>query len=593
MMPRIFWITLFLSVASIARGQYADVTSPYIKEVLDETVELMNVSKYDSAHQVITGAFVQTEVPISTSELYIMRCLEAEILYYNALFEQGLNTSLWSLEVAEEIGSDRFKGNSHNLIGLFLMNLNRYQEAVSHFKIASSLISSEEKSDFLSQKYHALGNLGECYLKLNKPDSTIFYSLISLDEAQKRDKVRGVGFAKFNMAEAYILKSDFEHAKQMALEGYMLVKDTPHRDVIQYLCSSFMEVYSQTENDDSLNYWMQIGLAENENPLNTDLSRMMFLQESFDVSVKRKDIAYAQDLLAKLNALQVQLNEKQQSQRITILKDYYEKNNQLALAEQQAKAQRDVLQLRTGVLIALSAVALLLIVLFFIFRKNSVQKQRIAALEQKETLFRERNRIASDLHDDIGAALSSIRIYSGAAQKQLASNPDESTRLINRINETSSGLMEQMSDIVWSINPRDDSGQSVALRMKSFASEVLGSLDVQVNYRIDEQFERIRPTSLAKRNLYLIFKEAINNIGKYSNASQVHVELEVKHHEVIMRISDNGAGFDLDQARKGNGLHNMKLRAAALRGILDLTSAPGVGTTIVLHVPLANISDSQ
>src|SRR5690606_30299844 len=145
-----------------------------------------------------------------------------------------------------------------------------------------------------------------------------------------------------------------------------------------------------------------------------------------------------------------------------------------------------------------------------------------------------RNRIASDLHDDIGAALSSIRIYSGAAQKHFQNNPQESEQLIQRINESSTGMMDRMSDIVWSINPKNDNGQSLVLRMKSFASEVLGSLDIKVNYRIDGVVEELKPATLVRRNLYLIFKEAINNISKYSKANEVWVDIKIKEDKLCM-----------------------------------------------------------
>src|SRR5690606_17516523 len=102
-------------------------------------VTYMNRSMYDSAQFVISGVMAQTEIPISKTELYYLHSYESEIMYYNALFEQGLNIALWSLDIANQLGDEMLVGNSENFIGLFLMNLERYAEATGHFKRAVRL----------------------------------------------------------------------------------------------------------------------------------------------------------------------------------------------------------------------------------------------------------------------------------------------------------------------------------------------------------------------------------------------------------------------------------------------------------------------
>ena len=205
----------------------------------------------------------------------------------------------------------------------------------------------------------------------------------------------------------------------------------------------------------------------------------------------------------------------------------------------------------------------------------------------------ERDRIASDLHDDIGASLSSIRIYSGAAQKRFHADPAEAVRLIERINQSSTEIMDRMSDIVWAINPRNDNVESIVFRMKSQAREVLSPLDIQVEYDIDPYTENIQPTMLARRNIYLIFKEAINNITKYSGASEVSVMLRLVGPVLVLSIADNGVGFEIDTASGGNGLSTMRRRAESLHGKLFIHTSPGNGTRLELEVQIATISDSH
>jgi signal transduction histidine kinase len=586
--------------------------SPSIKDVLAAATDYMNHSSYDSAQFVISAAFSQSETAVTETDLYYLHCYEAEVMYYNALFEQGLNSSLRSLELARKLANDTLVGNSENLIGLFLMNLGRKEEALGHLRSATLLLPSGHSNDYLAFQYHALGNLGECFMGLDLPDSALYYSSLSMPEAQRRGRNRGVALAYWNSAEAWLLKGDPHRARDYCLTGVALVQESPHRDVVQTLCTTLMKVYQVMNRTDSVYAWMDHGLVENANPLNTDFSRILFLQQATNTCILLADVKRGAGLLDELNALRQNISGKQQSQRIAILTDYYEKNQKLVLARELDIAQEKEIRLRKLMSVVLGVLALLLCILIFIIYKSFRQRQRIAQLQYKEQLqqaarelelnalqkrleavFAERNRIASDLHDDIGAALSSIRIYSGAAQKQFASNPSESLLLIQRINESSTGMMERMSDIVWSINPKNDSGQSLVLRMKTVASEVLGSMDIQVSYQIDEQVEDLHPSVIARRNIYLIYKEAINNIGKYSGATSAEVRLLISNGTLEMQVNDNGKGFNVQQAQHGNGLSNMSNRAKAIGAYFHISSHAGRGTQILLKVELAKISDTD
>lgn len=585
--------------------------SKEIDDVLKRATAFMNQSKYDSAQYLITSIQAQSDFTITKLEHYYLRCYEAEIMYYNALFEQGLNISLWSLDLAKELNSELLQGNSHNFIGLFLLIMQRSKEAIPQFQAAIRLIPEGQQADYLTKRYHALANLGESYLKIGLLDSVIYYSARSSHAAEALNKVRGKASAQTNIAEAYLLKNDLPRSIAFAIDGYNQVKDTDHRDLIQSFCNTLMRVYEKKQLNDSLNYWMNVGLDENVNPLNTDLSRTGFLQQCIELRIRLGDTKGALDLIGQLNTLRQSLHDKQQSLRVAVLIDYYEQNNKLALSKQLTETQQSELKLRAIIMIALAAVVALILILSFISRKNAKQKQHIAALQHQEELQKsaqelelkafkerfealhsERNRIASDLHDDIGAALSSIRIYSGAAQKHFQSNPVESEKLIQRINESSTGMMDRMSDIVWSINPKNDNGESLVLRMKSFASEVLGSLDIKVTYRIDEEFEALKPSTTVRRNLYLIFKEAINNISKYSEATEVMVILEITDDILRMRIEDNGVGFHVVGGMHGNGLTNMNLRAEAMGATFHISSHKGKGTQLMLMLPVTKISDA-
>jgi signal transduction histidine kinase len=607
-----FSLFLIASVYLSMHGQIPRGLSPVVSDVLIKSTEFMNRSSYDSAQFIISKAFAQTDNPVSELDLYYLHCYESEIMYYNALFEQGLNSSYRALEIATKLKNDTLLGNSENFIGLFMLNLDRLEEASQHLHKAVELIPKNHHNEYLSFQYHALANLGESYLKRKMPDEALLYSRLSIDEAQKEGRTRGVAIAYWNIAEAFGLKSKPDSTIAIALKGLTLVIHSPHRDVVQIFCATLMEAYQQKHLPDSVYSWMNKGLAENSDALNTDFSRILFLQNATDLCVKMKDIDKGVFLLNELNLLERSISSKQQAQRISIIKDYYEKNQKLVVAKELDLAQKQELGLRKTIAIILGALAALLIILIFSFRQSARRKQRIAELQHNdqlrttaremeivslrtrmEAVFSERNRIASDLHDDIGAALSSIRIYSGAAQKHLYTNIEESADLITRINESSSGMMERMGDIVWSINPKNDTAQSLLLRMKTFASEVLGTLDIRMAYDVADSVINLHPTMTARRNIYLIYKEAINNIAKYSKAKNVVVEMSVADDQFVLHITDDGIGFHTGQAQHGNGLANMNNRAKALNGQLHITSHVGRGTKLQFRIDLKMITDEN
>jgi two-component system, NarL family, sensor histidine kinase UhpB len=194
-----------------------------------------------------------------------------------------------------------------------------------------------------------------------------------------------------------------------------------------------------------------------------------------------------------------------------------------------------------------------------------------------------RNNIARDLHDDMGSTLSSINILSQVA---LTEKNGDTQNYLQRIGDQSARMMEDMGDMVWSINPRNDSMRQIIIRMREFATEVFELKNIE--YRFSESVEEGLILSADQRkNIFLIFKETINNAAKYSQASEVEINLHQQDHTLIMFIKDNGQGFDEQKVKAGNGLRNLRERAKEINATLVLKSAVGNGTEVELKVPIA------
>ena len=197
-----------------------------------------------------------------------------------------------------------------------------------------------------------------------------------------------------------------------------------------------------------------------------------------------------------------------------------------------------------------------------------------------------RQKVSRDLHDDIGSTLSTINILSTMAKSKLIEDPVKAGEYISKISDNSSRMMEAMDDIVWSINPLNDSMQRIFARMREFATEVLEAREVEVHFRFDEEANNLTLNMEQRRDIFLIFKEAINNIAKYAHATKVELQVTYKAPQLILLIKDNGKGFDVDKADNGNGLNNMQKRADKLKAIYHITSQPAAGTTIMLQMQI-------
>jgi len=214
---------------------------------------------------------------------------------------------------------------------------------------------------------------------------------------------------------------------------------------------------------------------------------------------------------------------------------------------------------------------------YFIYRQ---QLTKLLAVE------RIRNKVARDLHDDVGSTLSTINILSSMAKTKLLTDPVKTSEYISKITENSQHMMEAMDDIVWSIKPDNDSLQKIVARMREYASGILEPKDIEIYFSVTDDIQDLKLKMETRRDVFLIFKEAINNIAKYAQCTQVEILLSYANKQLLMHISDNGLGFNVDSADSGNGLGNMRKRAEALRGSLQMESSPGNGTHISLGIPV-------
>ncbi|OOQ59542.1 sensor histidine kinase [Mucilaginibacter pedocola] len=197
-----------------------------------------------------------------------------------------------------------------------------------------------------------------------------------------------------------------------------------------------------------------------------------------------------------------------------------------------------------------------------------------------------REKVARDLHDDMGSTLTSINILSEMANVKLPAENSTVKDYLSRISTNSNQMMDAMDDIVWSINPANDTMPKIVARMREYAATVLEPRDIDYTVLNDDKLTAVKLDMDVKRSLFLIFKEALNNLVKYSGATHVKIEFVVSQSGMQLTITDNGIGFDQATASSGNGLSNMRNRAQAMGGNFEISSQPGSGTRLRLKIPI-------
>lgn len=196
-----------------------------------------------------------------------------------------------------------------------------------------------------------------------------------------------------------------------------------------------------------------------------------------------------------------------------------------------------------------------------------------------------RNRISADLHDELGSSLSSISIIGAMAQDNLPGQ-HPSKPLLERMVEEIRQISGSLDDIVWNISPKNDALSSLIARMTRYASELFEARQISFRFTLPDHMEKVRLSMEQRRNFYLVFKESVNNLVKYSNCTEAFVKIAVENKNLLLTIGDNGKGFDTEAPNDRNGLRNLKIRAQDLNGELYIRSTPGKGTVIVLKFPL-------
>lgn len=542
----------------------------------------MDLDHYDSAQVWLNKIHRRESYRKPSLFAYFLTARQAEIYYYNNLRGLGMQEALRARHVATVLNDSILLLDAQNFIGLFHMMAGQYEDAVSQFRLGLVFTRAAKENNAsgyipLSRPLHLYGNLAEAFEKLRQTDSAIFYSKKSLDEANRSENLRGMATATLNLSFAYLVSGEVNRSARLFAE--VVDHAAKGKDFDVELAGYGGLATCAAQRSDRLEALHQLSrgftLLGNYPQLN-DFYKGIFLRHA-EAIYRQYD---EEDALIKTLDTKSKLLEatytRNNRQLQTLLNSGLENEKRildLELAEARASQQLANRRLYIALL-----VVLLVVVMFAAYRYFLRERLRLSSL---------RNKISQDLHDEVGATLSGIAMYSHITEEEVKkARYDEATHLIGLIKGNASTMVSTLSDIVWAVNPVQDTLHALLQRLKDFAFPLTSAAHISLLIDWDDSLVSVRLPMEHRKNIYLIGKEAINNAVKHSGCSTIRVDVDLMVKQLRLKVEDDGVGFESSAPQPGNGMVNMADRADQIRAVLKVVSRTGTGTTIHLECPI-------
>ena len=503
---------------------------------------------------------------------------QASTYYYTGLSRMALQESERVKRFAIELNDSVMIGTGYNLIGLSYMNLDSIEQAIPQFLEGIKYTRQPPYAiDYFtsSKPHHMYGNLAECYLKLGMYEKAKAAAITSKKLATDISWMRGAAVAANALGLAYARSNNIDSAFYFEREAIAISRNAGQPDVTLVSYSALAECFLLKKQFDSVSSLLNRGFQLlRDKPYLNDQFVKQFLNDVIRMSPAIQQPGMQLLALRLKDSIATVLAKKNDAQISMLVKGSVANETRAANLEV-AEARSKQSLTNTRLILALVALGSMIIV-FFLYRRYQVRQLREMEI---------RNRISRDLHDDIGATLSSIQIYGELAGSTLEKDAGHSKKMIGEMTGQTKELMGRMSDVIWSMKPAEDDKNSLTSRVKNYSSELLTPKGIVCEFDIDEPAASRITNPVIRKNILLIVKEAMNNIAKYSKADKATVSLSRKDANIVLRITDNGTGFSTAEHSAGNGLGNMRQRSRESGGDCTIVSAPGMGVSITCTFP--------
>jgi two-component system sensor histidine kinase UhpB len=484
-------------------------------------------------------------------------------LYYLGNYPQELQHCFKALSLAKKMNTEQEIVNAYCMLSDFYYNLGEYNVSLGYMLEVKKMIEHTCPASLSS----VWSGLAKIYEGMGNPDLAIWYGKKALNRLSGKESQldpwqiqRELSGLSWILGHSYAIRKNYDSALYYYRLGIPIARDhLLEVDMIQQNVG-IAAVYKAIDQPDS-------ALRYAQGVLNNKISRaypacrlkaLKLLAAMYESGSKPDSALKYIKMAMSTNDSLFSRDKMIAIQNLTF--NEQERQKQIESSSLKLQNRYKIFFVVTGFVAFLAAIMVLL---------------RNKRLRQLQLM---RNSIADDLHDDIGSTLSSISIMSELAKTK----SPQALPLLTSIGESTSSLQENMTDIVWAINPKNDRFENVLIRMDQFASEILEAKNIELDFLSDAALSTFKLSMWQRKNVYLFFKEVINNAAKYSDADKVIVRIVRKEHSIEMTIRDNGKGFDTAKVFNGNGMHTLRKRKAELNADLNITSHVNEGTCVQL-----------
>jgi two-component system, NarL family, sensor histidine kinase UhpB len=547
---------------------------------------------YDSAMVYCNEAYTAAEIAKDSSLLDDIFNMKGCIYQKKGDFDLAADFLFKALNLAERSHDSLNLAMIIGNIGLVNSDLGKQEIARNyHFDALKRRIRNGQ----LRETAMTYQQLGVCYKRMRLLDSALHYYQLGLPISLSIDDNRATAYLLHNISDVYKTQNNFDsaaHYSQLANAKFEAMND--HLGMIVTLNNRGQIFLRMAEEKKDKRYYKDALKYLNESlKVAASIRAKDWMLKDYDwISVAYEAMGDNKKALDNLKLYATMVDTvyaESKTKQIAEMQTKYEsekKDREIAENKvQMAQNEIDLTKKSNANRMLLAGIGgLVLLVVFgsISFTQRQKLQNRKKEIEKQKALEQTRAAIARDLHDDLGATLSSVQIMSSFASTAIEKNAPDAKLWVQRIGDNTGDILQNIRDIVWTMNPENDKAEELILRMKQFASQTLEPKNIRYGFTIDENVAAYLNTLPAKRNAFLIYKEAVNNAVKYSACSEMKISFEMNGKKSVLKITDNGKGFNTSSAAVGNGLGNMNKRALELSGSLTIDSSSEAGTCVTL-----------
>ncbi len=547
-------------------------------------------------------------------------------------FSTSLDFLFRSIKIFELLNDKTGIANQLGAIGNVYSDQKNFIKAIYYDSLA--LLKFQELGD-LDGSASNLGNIGNLYNDLNEPDIAIKYFKLAIDNYRQLNIESGIGRNLLNMSTAYNAKHNYKKSEELLKEAIAIFKNQNDQYALTYgygnLGNCYLLNYIHHRDLDSnlllipgnpkvhLKFaiqYLELGIKMSKE-INVLPSIIVFsnqLSDAYNYSGDYINALKYYKLYATSKDSVFSIESKENIEKLTTAREVELKNKQIEIN------RLEVLKKRNERIYFIFGIILLLLILVFIYRnftnqkksnialsllnnkinetntalanKNEVlsstltelketQEQLIETEKQKENAIL-RSRISQDIHDDISSGLTKISWLTEMVKaKSNESNTNIDYGLIDKINSASKETVSKLGEIIWSTNPDRDNLESLSAYIRNYVTKFLEDTDLQYTIDFPDDLLKTSINPELRRNLFLVLKEALNNIIKYAKAKNITISLQLENQSYKLLVEDDGIGIEQGIINGGgNGLINMRKRMAAIHGKVNIESIIQQGTRI-------------